>query len=65
MLRDNALEQRRVDLGPADGADAVRAVLPELHAADLGRRGVLHHVIDGDAADAAQEGLHVLYGNGD
>ena len=48
-----------VDAAALGGGDAVTDPLPELGAGDLGGGGVLHEVVDGDAADAAEPALHV------
>jgi hypothetical protein len=47
------------DLLALGGLDVVARPLPQLAARDLGRRGVFHQVVDGDAADAADPGFHV------
>ena len=48
-----------VDAVALGGGDAVTDPLPELGAGDFGGGGVLHEVVDGDAADTAEPALHV------
>jgi len=53
------------DLGALGRGGAVLEPLPQLRARDLGRGRVLHQVVDGHAAHAAQPRLHVLQADRD
>ena len=59
LLLEQLERVRLVDLLATSGRDAVADPLPQLTAADLSGGGILHQVVDGDAANAAEPSLHV------
>src|SRR5207302_5055191 len=59
LLVEHHTAERRVDDSPVIELGAMPDPLPELGAADLGGGGVLHQIVEGHAAGAAQPGLDI------
>src|SRR5262245_60007875 len=64
LLGERAPHERGVDRAAVGEPRSVAQPLPDLRARDLRRRGVLHQVVERDAAGAAQPGLEVRDADG-